>query len=200
MGRLLPNGGSSGGGGGFNPPSGGGSGAGKNALTTNLLTSTGGLIGLFGALMTPCVDPISGLIYIITHDPTDFNCEEDAEYDYNQIVPDQYEGRDLTINQVVLKYRELGKASFYINITVFKKLLDDFETVQIPVIVPFKATSKSRLKSFPDNRIHTIRIAPPKGVIQGERPQVSITRKANSGPISITKLTICGYLDESPFE
>lgn len=196
---FLPNGGGSGGGGGFNPPSGGGSGAGKSAITTTLITSTGGLIGIFGALLTPCIEPSSGNSFILTHMPEDFDTEEPAEYDYIQFAPENYEGRDVTINQIVLKYREIGKAKFSVNITVFNKTLDDFETVQIPVVIPQKALlTKNRKQSFPDNRIHTIRLAPPRGVIQGERPQITITRDANSGPISITKLTICGNMDEVP--
>lgn len=200
MSRFLPNGASGGGGGGFNPPSGGGSGAGKGAIVSSLLTSTGGLTGTFGSLMTPAFDPITGKIYIITHDPSNFDCEEDAEYDYNQVVPPKYEGRDLTINQIILKYREIGKAKFNVNITVFKKELDDFVTTSILVNIPVKPiTTNSRKKSFPDGRIHTVRLAPPNGVLQGERPQISYTRKADSGPFSITTVVLCGYMDEAPF-
>jgi hypothetical protein len=168
-----------------------------------LLTSTGGLQGTSGFLLTPAFNPITNASFFIGHDPTNFNCDEAAEYDFRQEcafpnIP-YYEGRDVTIHQVILKYREIGIASFNVNITVFKKAIDDFETISIPVsipAIPLSKASKTRKNNFPDGRIHTVRLAPPKGVVQGERPQITITSIANSGPYSITKLIICGNADE----
>lgn len=165
-----------------------------------LITSTGGLLGTGGFLLTPAFNPITNNSYFIGHDPTNFNCDEAAEYDFRQEcafpnIP-YSEGREVSIHLVILKYRELGFASFSINITTFKKAIDDFQTIQIPVKIPVIDLSKTRKATFPDGRIHTVRLAPPNGVVQGERPQVTITSNANSGPYSITKLIMCGNADE----
>jgi hypothetical protein len=182
----------------FNPPSG----SGKASIGANpgLITSTGGLNGIDGLLLTPAISPITGACFVINHDPTNFDCEESAEYFYRQEanygqIPG--EGRSCTIHLIILKYRELGVANFNVNITVFQQAIDDFVTVQIPVSIPTILLTRKRKNLFPDSKIHTIKITPPKGVIQGERPQISYSRKANSGPISISKLILCGNADET---
>lgn len=200
--RQNLNGGGQGGRGGGGPPGAnkGGGGSGKPS-NPSLITSTGGLVGVSGLLLTPAFNQVTGKSYIINYDPTDFNCEEDAQYTYRQeanFERNPGEGREASFHLIILKYRELGYANFSINITVFKQALDDFITYQIPVSIPrIQLTSKSRKVSFPDNRIHTARIAPPRGVITGERPQVTFTVAGNSGPVCITKLVLCGNADEA---
>lgn len=193
--RQNPNGGGGGfgGSGGYHPPKStpGGS--------PGLLTSTGGLFGISGLLLAPAFNSSTFKPYIIVIDPTNFNCEEAIQYTYRQEA--NYgklpgEGREASIHLIILKYREIGLANFSINITVFKKLIDDFNTVQIPVSIPTIPLKGARINKFPDGRIHTVRLSPPKGVIQGERPQVTITAAANAGPFSITKLILCGNADE----
>lgn len=192
---VNPNGGGVGFGGGPH-------GTGKKTISSSpgLLTSTGGLFATTGYLLAPAWNNISQKPFIVVYDPSNFNCDEDAQYTYRQEanydrIPG--EGRECSIHLVILKYRELGIANFSINITVFKKLIDDFITIQIPVKIPYLPLNTNKRKnSFPDNRIHTIRIAPSNGVVQGERPQASITYKANSGPVSVTKLVLCGNADE----
>lgn len=189
-----------GGGGGFNPPSSGGKGGGSSFNNPALITSTGGLSGTSGILMAPAINTMTGRSVIVYFNPNDFNCEENAEYDFRQEadygqIPG--EGRTCTIHLIILKYRELGYAKFNINITVFDRTIDDFTTISIPVSIPAKSLkTKSRQASFPDKKIHTLYITPPNHVIQGERPQVTITRNKNSGPNSVTRLTICGNADE----
>ena len=183
----------------INPPSGNLATVGNNP---GLITSTGGLLGLNEVVATPAFNPVTGRCFILVHDSNNFDCEEDAEYDFRQEanygeIPG--EGREGSINLIILKYRELGKAKFNINITVFKRTIDDFETVVIPVSIPvIPFSSPSRMLSFPDGRIHTLFLHPPNGVINGERPQASATRNGNSGPMCITKLIMCGSADELP--
>lgn len=187
------------GGGGFNPPS---NNTGSTANSPQLLTSTGGLVGSSGALLCPVFSPTTGRALILLFDSSDFNCEEDSEYDFRQEanygqIPG--EGRICTINRIVVKYRELGVAQYFINVTVYQKAPeDDFVTVSLPIDVPqipLKKMTKSRKQSFPDKRIHTI-ILNPK-VITGERPQVTATRSGGSGPMAITKVILCGTADET---
>lgn len=181
---------------------GGGGNSGNPVTPTNpsLITSTGGLYATSGYLMAPAFNNVTFKPYIVVFDPTNFNCDESAQYTYRQEANfDKFpgEGRQASFHSIILKYRELGIATFSINITVFNQALDDFITVQIPVSIPrLPLTTKSRKNNFPDGRIHTARIAPLNGVIQGERPQVSITIGAGKGPISITKLVLCGNADE----
>lgn len=196
-------GGRTGGGGGFIPPRSSGS---SSLIGSNpgLITSTGGLVGANGLLFTPYINPITGRSFISIHDITNFDTEENGEYDFRQETnygQQSGEGRDCSIHLIILKYREIDEAEFFINITVFKKDIDDFDTVQIPVsipVIPFTNMSKRRKQTFPDGRIHTVRITSTDSVITGERPQVSITRQANSGGFSITKLVLCGNADEIP--
>lgn len=197
------NGGGQGGRGGGGPPGAnkGGGGSGKPS-NPSLITSTGGLIGVTGLLLTPAFNQVTNKSYIVNYDPTDFNCEENAQYSYRQEANFEKfpgEGREASIHLIILKYRELGRVNFSINITVFKQALDDFVTYQIPVSIPrLPLTSKARKVSFPDGRIHTMKIAPViGGVITGERPQITITIAGNSGPLSITKLVLCGNADEA---
>lgn len=184
----------------FNPPGGGGFGGGGNnspggtstAANPGLITSTGGLIGANGLLITPFFQPQTGKCLVAVHDSTNFSCEESSEYDFRQEIPDGQEGRDVSCHLIILKYRELGVATFYVNVTVYIKATDTFITTQIPVNIV--ATTK---RTFPDKRIHTRRLGLNK-VISGERPQVTITCSANSGPWSVTSLTLCGDADEVP--
>src|SRR5258706_6609541 len=195
---IAKNGG--GGGGGYNPPTkGGGTKSSTNLSNPGLITSSGGLFGTAGLLLTPYTNNVTGRSYIVVHDPTNFDCEEDAEYDFKQEIPQvqsnpYQEGRDVTCHLVILKYRELSVASFSVNVTVYRKQTDDYFTVQIPVKIKKIKDTKTRI--FPDNRIHTRNLS--FDVITGERPQVTLTRDANSGPMCVTSLTLCGNADELP--
>jgi hypothetical protein len=168
-----------------------------------LLTSTGGLYGYNGLLLAPAYNRITGKSFILLLDATNFNCEEDSQYSFRQEANFgniSGEGRTCSIHLIILKYRELGSVSFNFNITVFNQILDDYVNVVIPVslpVIPFARMTKLRKNSFPDGRIHTVKLTPPCGVVSGERPQLSITISGNNGPLSITKVIMCGNADES---
>lgn len=183
---------------GFNPPSKGTTGKVSTASSPGLLTSTGGLIGNSGFLITPVYNTIINKPFISVIDPTNFDCEEDAVYYFRQEANyGQFpgEGREASFHRIILKYREIGKAFFNVNLTVYHKISDTFETISIPVTVPPISLLVSKRINFPDFKIHTIKLTPPKGVITGERPQLWLSRKANSGPHSVTKLVLCGNAD-----
>lgn len=182
------------GGGGFNPPNQGTTRS--SPVSFGLLTSSGGVSGAAGLMMAPYVNPVTGRGYVIIFDSTNFDCEESAEYDYPQVIPPEgqgaQEGRDVSCHLIILKYREIGVANFFVNVTVYHKLTDIFETKSIPVSVPYVPG-----RTFPDKRIHT-KFLGLKPAITGERPQVTITRIPNGGPFSVTSLTLCGNADETP--
>jgi hypothetical protein len=168
------------------------------AIYPSLLTSTGGLYGTYGAMLTPYYNTVNKRSYVLIHDPTNFNCEENGEYDFRQEIPVvngmAQEGRDVSCHLIILKYREIGVAIFNVNVTVYRKLTDDFATKSIPIAIN---NITSNRKSFPDRRIHTRRVGL-SPVITGERPQVTLTYSANSGPWAVTSLTLCGDGDETP--
>jgi hypothetical protein len=163
-----------------------------------LVTSTGGLFGINGLLLTPVFNTKTGKSYILLMNPNNFNCEENCEYDFPQEIPPRnapQEGRDVSCHLIILKYREIGYAQFTINVTTFQKNTDTFTTYPYDVsIPPLPLTSKARKQAFPDQRIHTLRIPID---VPGERPQVSITSNGNAGPYSIISLVLCGNADES---
>lgn len=183
----------------FNPPS---NNQGSVANSPQLLTSTGGLSGSIGALLCPVFNTVTRKASVLLFDSNDFNCEDDCEYDFRQEA--NYgqlpgEGRICTINRLVIKYRELDRSQYFINVTVYQKApVDDFVTMSVTVDVPqlpFTKFTKERKRSFPDKRIHTIII--PTKAITGERPQVTIIRKGSSGPMCVTKVILCGTADEN---
>lgn len=165
-----------------------------------LVTSTGGLQGLSGALLTPInVNQIPGASsYVMIHDSNNFDCEEDCIYYFRQEVGSEFEGQYVEVNRMIVKYRELGAATFSIGISAYQKSTDDFKVVTTQVSIPSVKLTNARKKVFPDGKVHIISIAPPKGIISGINPQAFISRKANSGPLSITKLVLCTYADEVP--
>jgi len=165
-----------------------------------LITSTGGLQGLTGAMMTPVIVTTipKQSSFVMIHDPSNFDCEEDAIYFFRQEVISPFEGQSVQINRAIIKYRELDYAQFFIGFTAYQQKSDDFITLETPVSIPPITLKGNRLSRFPDKRIHIISIEPPKGIIQGINPQVYIRREKNSGPLSITKLILCTFYDEMP--
>src|SRR4051812_18879383 len=53
---------------------------GPQPANPQLLTSTGGLAGIFGQVLLPLEDMISGNGFFYVIDPTNFNTEEDCTY------------------------------------------------------------------------------------------------------------------------
>jgi hypothetical protein len=165
-----------------------------------LLTSTGGLFGINGFLLTPVINNTTGKSYVLLMDPNNFNCEENCEYDFPQLIPSvqgnpYQEGCDVNCHLIKLKYRELGVAQITINVTTFEKATDQFTSFPYVVNIPPKVLQGNRKGSFPDKRIHTLFI--PINV-PGERPQVTLNSVGSSGPYSIVSLSLCGNADETP--
>jgi hypothetical protein len=183
-----------GGGGGF-----GGGGGKKSGGTTGgspgLLTSTGGITGLTGIFTIPFQDLLLNRFYFVTFDPTDFNCEEDVTYFFKQ--EDIEVGRVVTIHKVLIVYRMIGQVKFTLTLNGFlesvKSSNEDpsqtgrFVSKSVPV------TFGLGLGKIPDKKLHTRSV---DIKLTCERPQISISRLANSGPLAITKVIMCGTADE----
>lgn len=171
MGVILPDGDGGDPGGIITPPSGGGGGS-SSPTPINLanLPVTGGLAGFNQALLVPGFDDLAqvNLFYVI--DPTDFNCEEDVEYDFK--LEEIVQGNDVTVHNVLIRYRDLG----IVRLTVYISSTDIDKTVVKDITL---GTSNA------DGKLHTYKVDM-KGTM--EAPQLKIIRRANNGPLCITKV------------
>lgn len=158
----------------------------SNAANISLITSTGGLIGINWILLTPFYDSRIKTFYFAIYDSNNFDCEEDAFYDFK--MEDVHPGRNVDVHKVYLQYRNIGIATFTINVTVvqYDKVKDKTKFITIPKVIKI-GTAK------PDSKIYDKYI---DLKIVGLRPQLRISRKANSGPLSIVTAMLVGNMAE----
>jgi hypothetical protein len=172
-------GGRGGGGGGGSSPS-----APKGASNLSIITSTGGLQGLNSLLLVSVFINNLQRYAFATFDPTNFNCEEDCVYKFK--MEDIKLGRNVDVHKVYLQLRDLGKVTF--NVQVAATLLDrktNKETIS--------TKNKDVVFGTGDGLIHS-RFIDLK--IQGERPQLIVTRKAKKGPLGIITAMFVGNMVE----
>lgn len=180
--HFLPNGGGSGGG--YKPPSG------KTTIhgSPGLLTSTGGLFGSNYKLLMPLFDEVFNKTYLALIDPEDNNCEEEAFYLFKQ--EDVLPSRVVSVHKLIVVYEELGPARFSVGVQVYIRKTNKFYQKSVELKITDR---KDRTAPFPDGKLREL---PVDLVIEGERPQIFIARRANSGPISITRIHMIGHADE----
>lgn len=167
-------------------PSSPSSGGGVTGTNPGLLTSSGGLFGSASALLIPIFDPETGLKYIATFDPTDFNSEEDAEYRYR--MEELTEGRLITISRVRIVYRNLGIVKVTGRISGIVRLKDNtWKVVSIERVLILGDTSKDL----------SIRTDYFDIVITMERPQFRLIRLANDGPLAIISTTLITEVEQA---
>lgn len=161
---------------------------GNKALTggsAGLLTSTGGLFGGTGLLFAPFYNIRTNKSYILQYDTSSFNCEEDGQYDFPSPDSPNGVGRKVTIHKVILVYREIETAKFYVGVRAYISETDSFIFEEKLV--------KISPKKPPDNKLHTRKLSI---IVTGERPQPYIRWIRNNGGFSVIKLTLCGNADE----
>lgn len=181
-GGFIPNGGGSGGG--FKPP------VGKTTIkgSPGLLTSTGGLFGSDYKLLMPLFDETFDKTYLALIDADNNDCEEEAFYLFKQ--EDVMPSRVVSVHKLIVVYKELGPARFTIGVQVYIRKTNKFYQ-QSKLL---KITNRNDKDApFPDGKLREL---PVDLVIEGERPQVFIRRKANSGPLAITRIHMIGHADE----
>src|SRR3974390_1493597 len=183
--EFLPNGG---GRPPYKPPSGGG--GGKTAIhgSPGLVTSTGGLIGAGFDLLMPSIDFITGKTTLELINADDNNCEEEAFYLFKQ--EDVMPSRVISVHKLIVLYKELGAAKFIVGVQVYLRQPNKFYQKSVEVAITDRQDRKA---SFPDKKLREL---PVDLVIEGERPQVFIRRKANSGPLCITRVHMIGKADQ----
>lgn len=181
---FLPNGGGRGPTGPYKPP------AGKSTIkgSPGLVTSTGGLAGTNFKLLMPLFDSVFDKTYLALIDPDNNDSEEEAFYIFRQedIMP----SRVVSVHKLIVYYKELGAAKFSMGVQVYIRKTNKFYQKSIPLEI------KTRVEKgvpFPDGKIREL---PVDFVIEGERPQIFIRRKADSGPLCITRVHMIGHADE----
>jgi hypothetical protein len=175
-----------GGGGGRGGSGGGGSSpsAPKGATSLSVVTSTGGLQGTTSFLIVPLLITKLNKFVFATFDPTNFNCEEDCVYQFK--MEDVKIGRNVDIHKVYLQLRDLGKVTFNVKIaaTLLNRKTNQEQISTKNVDVTFGKGDGLIHSRFIDLKI------------QGERPQLTITRKANKGPLGIITAMLMGNMSE----
>jgi hypothetical protein len=182
---FLPNGGGGGRGGGpFRPP------VGKSTLkgSPGLITSTGGLFGTNFNLLMPLFDTVFNKTYLALVDPDNNDTEEEAFYIFKQ--EDVMPSRVVSVHKLIVVYRELGPAKFSVGVQVYIRKANKFYQKSVALQI---VDRKDITAPFPDRKLREL---PVDLVIEGERPQVFIRRKANSGPLCITRIHMVGHADE----
>lgn len=176
--------------GGFEPPPTKGKGSSstsKTAANISLLTSTGGVVGLLPFLIVPFFDNRTGKFIFAKYDSADFNCEEDCIYNFRQ--EDLQTGRNIDVSKIYIQYRDIGEVKFDVIVTATlynrktkksKIVHDELENI----VVGNKKPTKKIYSLFVDLKV------------TGERPQLSIVRKKDAGPLSIIKAMMIGDSSE----
>jgi hypothetical protein len=157
-----------------------------------LLTSSGGLFGRNFQLLMPLFDATFNKSYFGLVDPLNNDTEEDCFYTFKQ--EDVMINRKVSVHLLIVTYREIGRCQFTLGVQVYIEDNDSYKTSSKLVII---APSKNRKTVFPDGKLHSKKVN--ISVIDGERPQPFISRKANSGPLAITRILMAGKADEKDF-
>lgn len=178
--HVAPNldggGGSEGGGG---QDGGGVPGAGGGTLPNN---ENGGVFGTTWYLFIPSQTISSGLCYVGFYDIASHNDPVDGfhySYRVEDVVPDQTP----TINRVILTYRDLGLAKLTFTLTASN---DDGQVISA-------STEVQVGNAIPTGALLTRQV---DISITGFRPQLTLTRHANDGPICVVAVTMKGEVEE----
>lgn len=114
-----------------------------------------------------------------------FNCEENSNVAFK--MEDIKEGRTATIHKAIIFYRNFGQAQFTITTFYYSPLDNTWRT---------QTSAVQNIGSLvADFRINSIEVPI---LITGERPQIQVNVVGNSGPVSITKVVVCGNMGEGP--
>lgn len=157
----------------------GGAGAQASVNLANLPT-TGGLIGFQSNLLFPIVDGAgNNKIYVM--DSTNFNTEEDVEYDFK--VEEFEPGNEATIHRVLLRYRDLGQVTF--TLAAVSADRPNIDTTKQTGNAQVITIGNNGPNATPTGKIHTFKASVK---VTTEAPQLKIFRRANQGPLVITKV------------
>jgi len=177
--QFLPDGGGGGGGGGR---TGGGSGTGGTPATAVPFLENGGFAATAYFLFVPAVLSAGGNSFIGAFSASNYNDPNDAS-SYSYRMEDVIVGRMPTVRRVIVVYRNLGVAT----LTVTVSGTDDNGAVQS------SSDTNTIGSSLADGSLGTsffdIQLA-------AYRPQITLSRKAGAGPVSIISVTMVGEVED----
>lgn len=148
------------------------------------MASNGGLTSPLGVMLIPSVN-ISGIGSYYWLNPANFNDPSSAS-SYSFKVEDVLAGRTPTISRIIVSYRDLGVAT----ITLTLSGIDDNQAVQTNSITVNIGTTLATKK------VCTLIVGL---ALSANNLQLTITRLANAGPVSITKIRMEGRVDLRPY-
>lgn len=145
-------------------------------------SENGGFVATTYYLFIPVQSSDTGTPYIAIFDPTSFNdLNDDSTYSYRQedIVP----GRVPTVRRIILTYRDIGTCT----ITVTISGINDNGSVvssSAKVSLGTPQASGNLLTKLVDL------------TFTGYRPQLSYTRTAGNGPLSVVSASMVGTIED----
>lgn len=145
-------------------------------------TENGGFAATTRYLFMPTVTIDGGQTQICVFDPTDFDDPTDNSY-YFFRQEDVTAGRQPTVRRVIITYRDLGPAS--ITLTLYATT-DSATSVTASTTVSIGNTVPTGILM---TKIVELQVT-------GFRPQLSISRAAGGGPVSIAAVTLIGEIEE----
>lgn len=148
-------------------------------------SENGGFSATTFFMFMPATFLSNGAPFIAIFDPSDFNDDNDAS-SYSWRVEDVVVGRIPVVRRVVLVYTDLGNAT----ITVTLSGTNDSNnkvTASRKISIGTDGKSGELLTKFVDISLTAF------------RPQLTISREANAGPVSIISATLIGEVEEVSF-
>jgi hypothetical protein len=143
--------------------------------------SNGGTAAPLNLLLYPVTGLPPEATFFYTFDPTNFNDPLSSSF-YSLKIEDVIAGRTPTISRVIISYRDLGVATF----TVTLSGTDDSGAAinsSTPVTIGSVAAPG------------IIKTVLPGIALTAQNLQLSVTRAANGGPVSITKVRMEGRVE-----
>jgi hypothetical protein len=134
-------------------------------------------------LLIPVQDSVSSRCYLGYYDVTNFNDNNDGSY-YKFRKEDVVPLRVPTVRRIGVVYRDLGTVKVTFSLSAVNDNGNVITSSQ-KVTLGTSGASNDLLTAFVDV------------VITGFRPQLTVTRGAGDGPLSIVSITLIGEVEES---
>jgi hypothetical protein len=129
---------------------------------------------------------IGGAGFIYTFDVTNFNDSVSGGF-YNWKLEDVIAGRTPTVNRVIISVRDLGVATITVTLSGIDQNTQQPISNSVPLTIGTVGASNKLITYLP-------------GIsLTAQNLQLSITRAANVGPVSITKVRMEGRVETTPY-
>jgi hypothetical protein len=142
----------------------------------------GGFAGTTFFLFVPCIATGTGASFISIFDPSNFDDPEDGS-SYSWRAEDIIVGRYPVVRRVILVYTDLGVAKLTVSITGTNDQ-GNIVTARQSVTIGTSGASGALLTAFVDISLTCF------------RPQLSVSRAAGGGPLSIVSASLIGEYEE----